>query len=456
MDNFSRIGEVLRYIDEHLDEPLSLEALSKHFYFSPYYFHRLFAAVVGKPLATYIRDRRISIACEQLCSTDKSILDISLASGFRSAQAFSRTFKEVTGTSPSSYRANGHKPKVETVDEMVQYFTDWFKEGISMFGDSEFKKAVRLEYPEVIPTTVSILPAMWIHHGKEIEYLVKQYPQFFGKNYTVDYSDPLQVATGTYKKGRHIDEWGCVWDNVDEGMEAIVTEHPVKDIEDVFSLEIPKNRDSRLPHGFMYLRLLDLCGFENAMVMFAEEGEEIETLINKVLTYNKIQIESIMDRFSEWAVFGDDQGIQTGLAIGAERWRKYLKPCYKEMYGMIKKAHPNTLVYMHTDGCIYDIMPDLQECGVDMINPQYRANGLDNLVRVCRKERIIPINLDLDRQMFPFATKSEIFDHVGECVEALYLPQGGLSLNVELNYEIPMENCAAILEALEKYRHYKK
>lgn len=67
----------------------------------------------------------------------------------------------------------------------------------------------------------------------------------------------------------------------------------------------------------------------------------------------------------------------------------------------------------------------------------------------------IPINLDLDRQMFPFATRSEIFDHVGECVEALYLPQGGLSLNVELNYEIPMENCAAILEALEKYRHYR-
>ena len=37
--------------------------------------------------------------------------------------------------------------------------------------DSDFRKAVRLESPEVIPTTVSILPAMWIHHGREIEYL---------------------------------------------------------------------------------------------------------------------------------------------------------------------------------------------------------------------------------------------------------------------------------------------
>ena len=110
---------------------------------------------------------------------------------------------------------------------------------------------------------------------------------------------------------------------------------------------------------------------------------------------------------------------------------------------------------MHTDGCIHEIMPDLVECGVDMINPQFRANGLDNLVRVCRQEQIIPINLDLDRQLFPFASPAELDEHVHECVEALYLPQGGLCLNVELNYETPIENCAAILEALEKYRQYR-
>ena len=101
-------------------------------------------------------------------------------------------------------------------------------------------------------------------------------------------------------------------------MEAIVTGHPVKEPEDVYDLQIPQNRDGRLPHGFMYLRLLDLCGFENAMMMFAEEGEEIELLIQKVLQYNKNQIEAVIDSFNGLAVFGDDQGMQTGLAIGAE------------------------------------------------------------------------------------------------------------------------------------------
>lgn len=320
---------------------------------------------------------------------------------------------------------------------------------------SDLIQAIRMESPSVIPTGVSLLPAMWIHHGAEVERLVREYPQFFPEGYSVDYSDPMAIAQGTYKAGTHVDEWGCIWSNVDEGMEAIVTGHPVASPEDVYSLEIPKNRDGRLPHGFMYLRLLDLCGFENAMIMFAEEGEEIDLLISKVLKYNKIQIESVMDHWKDIVYFGDDLGMQKGLAIGAKRWRKYLKPCYKEMYGMIKKKRPDLLIYMHTDGCIHEIMPDLMECGVDMINPQFRANGLENLVRVCRKEQIIPINLDLDRQLFPFATRSQIFDHVGSCVEELYLPQGGLGLNVELNYEIPINTCASILDALEKYRHYK-
>lgn len=324
-----------------------------------------------------------------------------------------------------------------------------------MFGDIDFLKAIRMESPEVIPTTVGLLPAMWIRDGKAMEQLVKDFPQFFPAGYSVDYSDPSTIAHGTYRVGEHVDEWGCVWSNVDEGMEAIVTGHPVKTEEDVFTLEIPKNRDGRLPHGFMYLRLLDLCGFENTMCMFAEEDEAIRTLIDKVLEYNKYQVEAILPRCNGVVAFGDDLGIQNGLLIGAERWRKYMKPCYAELYGMIKKHNPECLIYMHTDGCIHEIMPDLMDCGVDMINPQYRANGLDNLVRVCRKEQIIPIALDLDRQLFPFASHAQLEEHVHECIEALYLPEGGLTLNIELNYDVPMDNCYALLEAVEKYRHYK-
>lgn len=148
--------------------------------------------------------------------------------------------------------------------------------------------------------------------------------------------------------------------------------------------------------------------------------------------------------------FGDDLGMQNGLAIGPERWRKYLKPAFEAMYALARRAGKN--VYMHTDGKIYEIMPDLMEIGVHMINPQFRANGLENLVRVCKGK--IPIMLDLDRQLFPVATPAQLRDHVRQCVEALYLPQGGLGLNVEFGMEAPPENIDAILGAVEQYRDY--
>ena len=319
---------------------------------------------------------------------------------------------------------------------------------------STLAQAIRMESPDTIPVSVGMLPAAWMKYGSELQRLVDQYPQFF-HGLKMDLSKVEEDLPASYRKGVYFDEWGCEWHNEHAGNESIVVKHPVHTEQDVFDLKIPSCRDGRLPHGFMYLRLLDLAGFENAMVWFAEEDEVIETLIDKVLEYNIYQVAAVLNRMDEIIYFGDDLGMQKGLAIGVRRWRKYLKPCFRKLYGMIKAYKPDQLIYMHTDGCIWEIMPDLIECGVDIINPQYRANGLDNLVRVCRKEHVIPINLDLDRQLFPVATRSQLFDHVAECVESLYLKEGALGLSVELNYEIPLENMAAVLDAVEKYRFYK-
>lgn len=130
MNNFSKIGEALKYIDRHLDEPVTLKMLSEKFFFSPFYFHRLFSAIVGKSLAAYIRDRRILYACEQLANTEKSVLNIALDLGFHSSQAFSRTFKAVQGLSPNEYRKQGYQPVIMTADELIMKFTNRLRGGI--------------------------------------------------------------------------------------------------------------------------------------------------------------------------------------------------------------------------------------------------------------------------------------------------------------------------------------
>ena len=100
MNNFCKISEAIKYIDKNLNDTLSVELIAEHFSFSPYYFHRLFTAVVGKSMIAYVRDRRVAYACKMLNETERKVLDIALDCGFDSAQSFSRTFKSIVGMSP--------------------------------------------------------------------------------------------------------------------------------------------------------------------------------------------------------------------------------------------------------------------------------------------------------------------------------------------------------------------
>ena len=142
--------------------------------------------------------------------------------------------------------------------------------------------------------------------------------------------------------------------------------------------------------------------------------------------------------------------MQTSLPISPEKWRKYLKPCFARMYGRCREE--GLIVFMHTDGHIVEIIPDLIDCGVQVVNPQARANGLENLAAVCGGK--VCVYLDLDRQLFPFATPAEIEDHVREAVETLGSPEGGLMLSAECAPDVPLETIQAICVALEKYRSY--
>jgi len=310
-------------------------------------------------------------------------------------------------------------------------------------------KAATYQYPEQIPVSFGFLPAVFIKYGDEIKKLLTKYEDLVG-NWWQNY-DPYANLSESYRKGGYTDVWGCVWSNEFDGMAAIVTGHPVPTREDVHTMKVPEG-DHWLPHGFMYLILADLRGFEEVMVDFFEEPPELQMLIDKVLNYNLKQTKFMLENNKEKMVFfGDDLGMQRGLAMGPEKWRKYMKPCFSAIYKLCKDD--GRLVYMHTDGDIHEIMPDLQECGVDMINPQIRANGLDNLERVCKGK--IPINLDLDRQLFPFATTDEIKKHVEESVKRLYLPEGGLGLSIEIGPDYPLENIEAICEAASEIRFYK-
>lgn len=113
-----RVGRVQWYIEQHLDEDLSLSRLARVAHFSPYHFHRIFQAVVGESVAEYVRRLRLEQAAFLLKTTSLSVTAVGLETGYGTLEAFSRAFRQMFGVSPSGYR-RGQKARTPQLSEFV-------------------------------------------------------------------------------------------------------------------------------------------------------------------------------------------------------------------------------------------------------------------------------------------------------------------------------------------------
>lgn len=114
-----RINQALKYIEQHLTDDLSLETVSQVAHYSPFYFHRLFKAVVGETLNTYITRKRIEKAAIHLMHKGEGgIAQLADECGFNSNAAFTRAFFNYYGVNPSEFKKQnpGKYSKIDQVE----------------------------------------------------------------------------------------------------------------------------------------------------------------------------------------------------------------------------------------------------------------------------------------------------------------------------------------------------
>lgn len=99
-----RLGRVLAHIEEHLDEPLTLDRLADVACLSPFHFHRIFSAYLGETASGHVRRLRLEKAAERLLAGDGNVTDTALAVGYETPAAFAKAFRERFGMSPSEFR----------------------------------------------------------------------------------------------------------------------------------------------------------------------------------------------------------------------------------------------------------------------------------------------------------------------------------------------------------------
>ena len=95
-----RVVEWMDYLDRHLSEDLDMDALSEHFFISKYHMMRLFRQETGFTIHTYLLQRRL-LAARQQMERGMRATEACYRCGFRSYSSFTRAYSKQFGTTPT-------------------------------------------------------------------------------------------------------------------------------------------------------------------------------------------------------------------------------------------------------------------------------------------------------------------------------------------------------------------
>lgn len=279
-------------------------------------------------------------------------------------------------------------------------------------------RAVEFHGPEWIPVSVGFAPVVWRTYREALEEVLLRHPVLFPgfQASSIDFEAPYSPV---YRGGEYCrDNWGCLWYNVQEGLEGQVVESPLADWKALDSYRPPD------PLTQM------------------ERGSRDWDAIAAAVAERKAQ---------GHLTWGDGERLFDRLYFlrGFENLMMDIKPMFTEIFQMCRRA--GTHVSLSSDGCLLEIVDDLIECGVSVHDPQVRANTINGIAQAYKGR--LCAHVDLDRQMFPFCTPDDIWQQVEEVVTKVGSPQGGLMLMAQVyGADVPLANIEALCAAMEHFR----
>ncbi|MGA3218109.1 MAG: uroporphyrinogen decarboxylase family protein [Acidimicrobiales bacterium] len=190
-------------------------------------------------------------------------------------------------------------------------------------------------------------------------------------------------------------------------------------------------------------------GLEQLMIDFIEDPDLADAILDIPYQYHLAAAETLAGMGVDMIWLGDDVGQQQGMLISPRHWRRFLKPRLANIINRVKSVNPALKVAYHTDGCVYAIIPELIEIGLDVLNPvQPAAMDPARLKREYGRELCFWGSID-EQHTMPFGRPDEVRREVEERVKTVG-QDGGLILapTHHLQLDTPLENFWALLEAV--------
>jgi uroporphyrinogen decarboxylase len=338
-------------------------------------------------------------------------------------------------------------------------------------------KSLNWDNPNALIVESYFSSATWKKYRERLEpiseRIINDFQVYAGKRKSYD-EMPLSYREGDI----FTDAWGCVWECRADGMEGIITHHPLADNwkgfdtylspdplktmdkvpwdQQAYEIELKRNVKAGkfIMGGWerLWERVHFVRGYENTMIDLAWGDARLKKLIDRVVEYDVQSIQKFLHYPEvDCIVFGDDWGSQERLMTSPRMWREFFFEGYRTIFQEVKKA--GRLVYFHTDGYLLPIVPDLIEAGADIINLQSRPNGIENIRNLCLDK--VCVSVDVDRQYFmPFGSTTEMKNHLREISQVMNAPKGGVWVKIDVYPDTPLENMIAMCEVLEELRNH--
>jgi len=271
----------------------------------------------------------------------------------------------------------------------------------------------------------------------------------------------MQKKSASFKKGIYRDAWGCLHRSLQENISGHLLQPLIRDIGDWRQVDppyarLPENRSiaydrlkkqhERSPkfiiaqtHVHPWERYRLLRGSERALTDPLLHPVEFSALLNKIHSYYLKELTFWAGSEVDGLFIMDDWGSRRRLLMNPEIWRYFFKPLYTD-YAQLAKSE-GKFVFMHSDGFIPSIIPDLIEIGVDALNIQLLLMDYKKLAALVSGKITLwgqPV-LGLNRT-------TSLRRSVQRMHEYFYRAEGGLIIRADFDVDITPQMVETVLD----------
>ena len=322
-----------------------------------------------------------------------------------------------------------------------------------------------------VPRHLWTLPWAETRHPGELAAMRREFPDDISlvPASHMRYATPPTMKGDWYAEGSYIDEWGCVFENIQAGLIGEVKKPTIgEDDEDWHSasrIHIPVellSLDKALVNEYCagtsqfvlagelarpFERMQFIRGTVGMFIDLAIGNKAMFAFMERVHDFYKRLLEVWADTDVDGLFFMDDWGSQQSLLIDPALWVKVIKPMYRD-YVDIAHSHGKK-IFFHSDGNTLAIVPHLIDIGVDAANLQIFCIGPEKLEPHAGK---ITFWGEIDRQStLPFGTKADVRAAV-ERVRPLLWRNGGVIAQCEFGAGAKPENVREVFAAWDAAR----